>query len=107
MAARPELLSPAGDLERLNMALTFGANAVYLSGKQFGMRGGCANFDAEQLREAVRRCHERQVRVHVTVNTLPRDDEMAELPAYLELLNDMGADALIVADLGVFNLGKK
>lgn len=107
MAARPELLSPAGDLERLNMALTFGANAVYLSGKQFGMRGGCANFDAEQLREAVRRCHERQVRVHVTVNTLPRDDEMAELPAYLELLDDMGADALIVADLGVFNLGKK
>ena len=107
MAARPELLSPAGDLERLTMALTFGANAVYLSGKQFGMRGGCANFDAEQLREAVRRCHERQVRVHVTVNTLPRDDEMAELPAYLELLDDMGADALIVADLGVFNLGKK
>ena len=89
------------------MALTFGANAVYLSGKQFGMRGGCANFDADQLREAVRRCHERQVRVHVTVNTLPRDDEMAELPAYLELLDDMGADALIVADLGVFNLGKK
>lgn len=107
MAARPELLSPAGDLERLTMALTFGANAVYLSGKQFGMRGGCANFDAEQLREAVRRCHERQVRVHVTVNTLPRDDEMAELPAYLELLDDVGADALIVADLGVFNLGKK
>lgn len=107
MAARPELLSPAGDLERLTMALTFGANAVYLSGKQFGMRGGCANFDADQLRKAVRRCHERQVRVHVTVNTLPRDDEMAELPAYLELLDDMGADALIVADLGVFNLGKK
>ena len=89
------------------MALTFGANAVYLSGKQFGMRGGCANFDAAQLREAVRRCHERKVRVHVTVNTLPRDDEMAELPAWLELLDDMGADALIVADLGVFNLGKK
>ena len=107
MAARPELLSPAGDLERLTMALTFGANAVYLSGKQFGMRGGCANFDADQLRKAVRRCHERQVRVHVTVNTLPRDDEMAALPAWLELLEDIGADALIVADLGVFNLGKK
>ena len=107
MAARPELLSPAGDLERLTMALTFGANAVYLSGKQFGMRGGCANFDANQLREAVRRCHERNVRVHVTVNTLPRDDEMAELPAWLEVLDDIGADALIVADLGMFNLGKK
>ena len=89
------------------MALTFGANAVYLSGKQFGMRGGCANFDANQLHEAVRRCHERNVRVHVTVNTLPRDDEMAALPAWLELLDDIGADALIVADLGVFNLGKK
>ena len=89
------------------MALTFGANAVYLSGKQFGMRGGCANFDENQLREAVRRCHKRNVRVHVTVNTLPRDNEMAAMPAYLEQLNEIGADALIVADLGVFNLGKK
>ena len=107
MATRPELLSPAGDMERLNMALTFGANAVYLSGTRYGMRGGCANFDEEALRKAVTLCHDKDVRVHVTVNTLPRDDEMVTMPAYLELLNDIGADALIVADLGVFNMGKR
>ena len=107
MIKRPELLSPAGDLERLRMALTFGANAVYLSGKMFGMRGGCPNFTEQQLRDAVAMCHARNVRVHVTVNTLPRDDEMESLPAYLEHLSDIGVDALIVADLGVFNLGKK
>ncbi len=106
-ATRPELLSPAGDMERLRMALTFGANAVYLSGKQFGMRGGCSNFGEADLRKAVAMCHERNVRVHVTVNTLPRDDEMVGMPAYMELLNEIGVDALIVADLGVFNLGKK
>lgn len=105
--ARPELLSPAGDMERLRMALRFGANAVYLAGQQYGMRGACGNFDAEELREAVRLCHEKQVRVHVTVNTLPRDDEMTVLPPYLELLDEIGADALIVADLGVFNLAKR
>ena len=76
MATRPELLSPAGDMERLNMALTFGANAVYLSGTRYGMRGGCANFDEDALRKAVKLCHEKDVRVHITVNTLPRDDEM-------------------------------
>lgn len=106
-AIRPELLSPAGDMERLRMALTFGANAVYLSGKHFGMRGGCGNFDEADLRKAVELCHARNVRVHVTVNTLPRDDEMAAMPTYLELLNEIGVDALIVADLGVFNLSKK
>ena len=105
--ARPELLSPAGDMERLRMALTFGANAVYLAGRQYGMRGACGNFDERELREAVRLCHEKQVRVHVTVNTLPRDDEMAVLPTYLELLDGIGADALIVADLGVFNLARR
>jgi len=107
VAIRPELLSPAGDMERLNMALTFGANAVYLSGKRYGMRGGCSNFDEEALRKAIKMCHEKNVRVHVTVNTLPRDDEMETMPEYLEYLNDIGTDALIVADLGVFNMGRK
>lgn len=107
MTKRPELLSPAGDPERLTMALTFGANAVYLAGEQYGMRGGCANFSREELEKAVRLCHEKNARVHVTVNTLPRDDEMRLLPEYLEYLDSIGTDALIVADLGVFQLGKK
>lgn len=107
MNKRPELLSPAGDPERLTMALTFGANAVYLSGTNYGMRGGCSNFSQEELRSAVQLCHSRGARVHVTVNTLPRDDELPALPEYLEYLNDIGTDALIVADLGVFNLARR
>ena len=104
---RPELLSPAGDMERLKMALAFGADAVYLAYRQFGMRGGVANFDENELREAVRLCHARGVRVHVTCNTLPRGDELAALPPMLELVRDAGADVLIVADLGVFRLAQR
>ena len=104
---KPEILSPAGDPERLKMAVTFGANAVYLAGKQFGMRGGVPNFTDDALRWAVAYCHARGVRVHVTVNTLPRAEELAALPAYLSLLAEIGADALIVADLGVFRMAQK
>lgn len=107
MVTRPELLSPAGDMERLRVALTFGAGAVYLAGKQFGMRGACGNFDELELREAIRLCRDKNVRSHITVNTMPRDEEMQTLPAYLELLEDIGADALIVADLGVFQMAKR
>ena len=104
---KPEILSPAGDPERLKMAVTFGANAVYLAGKQFGMRGGVPNFTEEQLRWAVAYCHSRGVRVHVTVNTLPRAQELEALPGYLSFLEEIGADALIVADLGVFRMAQK
>ncbi len=107
MATRPELLSPAGDPERLQMAVRFGANAVYLAGKTYGMRGGCGNFTVDELCEAVKFCHARGVRVHVTCNTLPREDELSALPPYLEQLADFGADALIVADLGVFRMAQK
>ncbi len=104
---KPEILSPAGDFERLEMAVAFGANAVYLAGKQFGMRGGVPNFTDEELEKAVELCHARGVRVHVTVNTLPRADELPALPAYLERLDAMGADALILADLGVFRMAQR
>lgn len=102
-----ELLSPAGDMERLNMALHYGADAVYIAGSEYGMRASAGNFDNEQMRKAVKISHERGVKVYVTVNTLPREHELARLPAYLESLNDMGVDALIVADLGVISLAKK
>ena len=103
----PELLSPAGDPERLRMAVAFGANAVYLAGRQYGMRGGVNNFTIPELREAVQLCHANGVRVHVTVNTLPREDELTPLPEYLETLQDTGADVLILADLGVFRMAQK
>ena len=107
MTKRPELLSPAGDMERLDMALRYGADAVYLAGTQFGMRGGVKNFTPDELAEAVRRCHGQNVRVHVTVNTLPRTDELAALPDYLRLLESIGVDALIIADMGVLRLAKR
>ena len=102
-----ELLSPAGDMERLRMAVLYGADAVYLAGTDFGMRSFAGNFTPEELPVAVKYAHSHGVKVHVTVNTMPRNHEVAELPPYLERLNDAGVDALIVADLGAFMLAGK
>ena len=105
--AKPELLAPAGDKERLKMAVLYGADAVYLAGTSFGMRSFAGNFSPEELPEAVRYAHAHGVKVHVTVNTMPRGNELPALPAHLELLNDCGVDALIIADLGVFRMAEK
>ncbi len=102
-----ELLSPAGDMERLKMAVLYGADAVYLAGTSFGMRSFAGNFSPEELPMAVDYAHAHGVKVHVTVNTMPRNQEVDELPAYLERLDDAGVDALIVADLGAFTLAGK
>ena len=102
-----ELLSPAGDFERLEMALCYGADAVYLAGREFGMRAAAANFDDESLRRAVSLAHRLGKKVYVTVNTLPREEELNRLPAYLEFLQDAKVDALIVCDLGVIALAKR
>ncbi len=104
---KPELLSPAGDMERLRMAVLYGADAVYLAGESFGMRSFAGNFSPEELPRAVCFAHEHGVRVHVTVNTMPRWEEAEALPAWLELLDDAGVDALITADLGTFTLAGK
>lgn len=104
---KPELLSPAGDFERLRMAVLYGADAVYLAGTDFGMRAFAGNFSPEGLREAVEFAHGHGVRVHCTVNTMPRNDEADRLPAHLELLEDAGVDAVILADLGAFRLAGK
>ena len=105
--AKPELLAPAGDMERLKMAVLYGSDAVYLAGTSFGMRSFAGNFSPEELPEAVRYAHAHGVKVHVTVNTMPRGNELPALPAHLELLNDCGVDALIIADLGVFRMAEK
>ena len=107
MAHKAELLSPVGDRERLRMAVLYGADAVYLAGRQFGMRSTAVSFSDEDLRWAVAYAHERGVKVYVTCNTLPREEELLALPAYLEFLQDAGADALIIADLGVLQLAKR
>ena len=102
-----ELLSPAGDMERLKMSVLYGADAVYLAGTSFGMRSFAGNFSPEELPQAVRYAHDHGVKCHVTVNTMPRNDEVTRLPAYLEQLDSAGVDALIVADLGAFMLAGK
>ena len=102
-----ELLSPAGDYERLVMAVIYGADAVYLAGREFGMRAATANFDNDTLRRGIEFAHDRGVKVYVTCNTLPREEELSRLPAYLSFLQDAGADGLIIADLGVLALAKK
>ena len=102
-----ELLSPAGDMQRLKMAVQYGADAVYLAGTAFGMRAFAGNFSPEELPQAVKYAHDHGVKAHVTVNIMPRNDEVAQLPAYLEQLDDAGVDAMIVADLGAFQMAKK
>ncbi|MDF2839032.1 MAG: peptidase [Evtepia sp.] len=102
-----ELLAPAGDMERLKMAIAYGADAVYLAGESFGMRSFAGNFDEASLSEAVGLCKESGVLVHVTCNTMPRNEEVATLPRWLELLNGIGVSAVILADVGVLGLVKK
>ncbi len=104
---KPEVLAPAGDMEKLRFAVAYGADAVYLAGKAYGMRSASDNFSLEEMGEAIVYCHARGVKVYVTVNTLPRDDEMKRLPEYLSALDEMGADGLILADLGVMALAKQ
>ena len=107
MNRKPELLSPAGDMEKLKFAIAYGADAVYLAGTTFGMRSFAGNFSPEQLKEAVALAHSHAVQVHVTVNTMPRNEEIIQLPQYLEQLDDAGVDAVIVADLGAFTQAGK
>ena len=102
-----ELLSPAGDMERLKMSVLYGADAVYLAGTDFGMRSFAGNFTPEEMPKAVEFAHSHGVKVHVTVNTMPRNEEIVQLPAYLEQLQVAGVDALIVADMGAFTLAGK
>ena len=102
-----ELLSPAGDWERLEMALCYGADAVYLAGKEFGLRAAAGNFDRDELVRAVALAHSMGRKVYVTCNTLPREEELARLPDYLCFLQEAGPDALIIADVGVLALARR
>lgn len=104
---KPEVLAPVGDYERLVSAVTFGADAVYLAGKEFGMRASQTNFDNETLMKAVEYAHSHGVRVYLTINTLPRNDEIAKLPEYLKFIESIGIDAVIASDIGVLSLVKQ
>lgn len=104
---KPELLAPAGNMEKLKMALLYGADAVYLGGKAFGLRAFGGNFTNEELQEAVDFAHKLGKKIYVTVNIFPHNSDIAKLPAYLTFLNEIKVDAVLVADLGVFTLAKE
>lgn len=103
----PELLSPAGDLERLKAAVDYGADAVYLAGEEFGMRTAAACFGEESLRSGIEYAHSHGTKFHVACNTIPHNSEIPRLPAFLEQVNSFGADAVIAADLGTMEAVKK
>ncbi len=102
-----ELLSPAGDFERLKLALKFGADAVYLGGELFTMRTNPSNFNPDELKNAVSLVHSYGKRVYLTCNTLPRNNEIQFLPDFLKYAEDIGVDAFIIADIGVMAMAKK
>ena len=104
---KPELLAPAGNLEKLKVALAFGADAVYFSGPEFGLRQGADNFNLVQLKSAVQYVKGKQKKAYLTLNAMPHDEEIARLPDYLMFLETIQPHALIISDAGVLQLAKK
>ncbi len=98
---KPELLAPAGDAECFAAALQFGADAVYVGAKDYGMRAAAKNFDFPALHAAVQAAHRQGVKVYLTANVLPRNAEMDAFPAFIRQVSESGVDAVIAADLGV------
>lgn len=104
---RPELLSPAGNLEKLKYAVNYGANAVYCALDRFGMRASAGNLSPEQLAEGLDYAHARNAKVYVTLNTMPRDRELSSLREYIKILSEITPDAFIVSDPGVMDMIKE
>jgi putative protease len=104
---KPELLAPAGNLEKLKMALIYGADAVYMGGKAFGLRAFSDNFTADEMTEGVEFAHSLGKKAYITVNIFPHNEDLAALPDYIRSVAGMGADAIIVSDLGVFRIARQ
>src|SRR6478736_230130 len=96
----PEILAPAGSLDKLKVAVSYGANAVYVGGQKFGLRTAAENFTLDELREGMTFAHERGAQVYVVLNSFLHDKDLNELPEFVEYLEDIKADAVIVSDLG-------
>ena len=102
-----ELLSPAGDLERLKIALLYGADAVYIGGRDYSLRANAKNFSLEDMAEAVSYAHSMQKKVYVTVNIVPHNKDLEGLEDYLKKLDNIGVDAIIVSDISIMLLHKR
>jgi putative protease len=104
---RPELLAPAGNLEKLKMAIIYGADAVYIGGQRYGLRAAAGNFTLEEIREGVEFAHANGRKLYVTVNIIPHNEDLEGLPEYIKELGNTGADALIVSDPSIIILAKE
>lgn len=104
---RFELLAPAGDLEKLKIAVLYGADAVYIGGEAYGLRAKAKNFDLDTMAEGIRFAHERGVKVYVTANIFAHNADFAEMAEYFQAVEKIGADALIISDLGVFSVARE
>lgn len=102
-----ELLSPAGNMEKLKTAIYFGADAVYVSGKKFGLRAFAGNFDESELKEAAKFVHENGKKIYVTVNIVAHNSDFDGLEEYLKFLEKIGIDAIIASDIGIISFAKK
>lgn len=103
---RPELLAPAGNLEKLKIAVIYGADAVYLSGENFGLRAGAKNFTLKQLAEGIKFAHDREKRIYLALNIIPHNEDLVGLPEYVVKLKELGLDAVIISDPGVLKIVK-
>ena len=104
---KPEILAPAGDFERLEAAVEYGADAVYLGSDCFGMRTAAASFGGDNLKKACKYAHSKGVKVYLTCNTVPRNNELSMLPDFLKYAANCGVDAFIITDIGVMGFAKK
>jgi putative protease len=104
---RPELLAPAGDMEKLKTALHYGADAVYLSGERYGLRAAAANFPLDEMTEGVRLAHRNGVRVYLAANVFANNEDIQALPFYLKDIGEIGVDAIIASDPGVIEVVKE
>ncbi len=107
MNKKPELLAPAGSLSKLKIAITYGADAVYVGGEEFSLRVAAENFSPEELKEGVEFAHERGKRVYLTANIIPHNEDIAEYEEFLRKYMDAGFDAVILSDLGMFQLTRE
>ena len=104
---KTELLIPAGSLEVLKTAVVYGADAVYIGGEAFGLRAKAKNFSNQEIREGIRFAHERGVKVYITANILAHNEDLAGAEAYFKELGEIGPDALIISDPGIFDIARR
>ncbi|MFR6290940.1 MAG: peptidase U32 family protein [Peptococcaceae bacterium] len=104
---KPELLAPAGTLEKLKFAVHYGADAVYIAGKRYGLRAFAGNFDSQQMAEGIAYAHSRQVKVYVTVNIFSHNEDLQGMEEYLQELLELGVDAIIVSDPGIIRIARE